>query len=309
MKFTTQYQSDKKVIYLEKTDIGATLTTWIYCAFWQMWSAEQLGYDVYINWPDNQKPGRCLRDLRDQDKFREQPNMFNWYFRQPKTNDFPVRNIADIWTWENWKDPSPVSFMAQPLSVIKDYYKKNLYFSDAVNERGQELVDKYGIDLSHTIGITWRGTDNVTDGRPRMPIETYFPFIDQCLNHADNFVYGRIMATAEEEGILNPLINRYGSRVFTIDEFVSSPNGSKHNPERNVLNDGRSGFEKGLQSALMVWLFSKCAHYIKNRSSTGAVASWLSSGRIVSLGHPENLGFPANTDTAEIEGKLYPLYR
>ena len=59
----------------------------------------------------------------------------------------------------------------------------------------------------------------------------------------------------------------------------------------------------------MVWLFSKCAHYIKNRSSTGAVASWISTGRIVSIGHPENLGFPANTDTAEIEGKLYPLTR
>jgi hypothetical protein len=35
----------------------------------------------------------------------------------------------------------------------------------------------------------------------------------------------------------------------------------------------------------------------------------LSSGRIVSIGHPENLGFPANTDTVEIEGQLYPMNR
>jgi hypothetical protein len=68
-----------------------------------------------------------------------------------------------------------------------------------------------------------------------------------------------------------------------------------------------SGYERGLQPALMVWLFGKCAHYIKNRSTTGAVASWISSGRIVSIAHPENLGFPANTHTAEIEGKLYPI--
>jgi hypothetical protein len=55
----------------------------------------------------------------------------------------------------------------------------------------------------------------------------------------------------------------------------------------------------------MVWLFSKCAHYIKNRSSTGAVASWLSDGRIINIFHPETLGFPANTNTIEIKGRQY----
>jgi hypothetical protein len=97
------------------------------------------------------------------------------------------------------------------------------------------------------------------------------------------------------------LFARYPN-AFKIEEFLSAPFMGKDNPERfsNV-----SGYERGLQPALMVWLFSKCAHYIKNRSSTGAVASWISDGRIVSIGHPENLGFPANTDTVEIEGKKY----
>lgn len=282
-------------VYLEKTDIGATLTTWVYCAFWQMWSAEQQGYDVYINWPDGYKPGRCLKDLIDKEKFKEEPNMYNWYFKQPKAQK---GNRKEFWTWEYWEDKSPVSFMAQPLQVIKDYYKKNLIFNDVVNERGEALVKKYGIDFKNTIGVTWRGTDNVTDGRPRMPIETYFPFIDEVLKPGM-----RIMCTAEEQTILQPLLNRY-PQAFNIDEFVSAPLGAKDNPERN---DTRTGFERGMQPALMVWLFSKCAHYIKNRSSTGAVASWLSEGRIVSLGHPENLGFPANNEFAEIEGKLYAL--
>ena len=288
----------KEIIYLEKTDIGATLTTWIYCAFWQMWAAEQMGHDVYINWPDGYQPARCLSAYWDDKRFREIPNMYDWYFVQPKVAQIPERN--KVWEWENCPEAGLYPFMGQPLSVIKEYYKKYLIFNDETNGRGDVLVSKYNIDFKKTIGISWRGTDIYLDGRPRIKIETYFPFIDELLEKQPDL---RIMATAEEERILDPLFARYPN-AFNIDEFISSPFQHKHNPERfsNV-----SGYERGLQPALMVWLFSKCAHYIKNRSSTGAVASWLSDGRIVSIGHGENLGFPANTDTAEIEGKLYPL--
>lgn len=285
------------MIYLEKNDIHSTLTTWLYCHFWMMWSAEQQGInDVYINWPE----GKSLKSYEDNDFFEWHPNMYEWYFKQPKVHSQLKNAEHETRTWEEWEDPNPVPFMSQPLPVIKDYYKKHLHFNEETNKRGEAIVDKYKIDFSKTIGITWRGTDVYLDGRPRIPIETYFPFIDEILEKEPDL---RIMATAEEYGILEPLFERYPNS-FTIDEFQCSPHGSKHNPERlgNI-----SGYEKGLQPALMVWLFSKCAHYIKNRSSTGAVASWLSDGRIVSIGHPENLGFPANTETAEIEGKLYPL--
>lgn len=282
------------MIYLEKTDSAATLTTFVYCFMWMQWSAEQQGFnDTYINMPAS----RCLRDLKDVDKFREEPNQWNWYLKQPKAQ---AGLPSETWTWESWIDKTPIGFMAQPLSVIKDYYKKNLHFSDAVNERGNAIVKKYGIDFKNTIGITWRGTDNVTDGRPRLPIETYFPFIDEVLKPGM-----RIMATAEEQTILQPLLNRY-PQAFTIDEFISAPFGAKQNPERN---DNRSGYERGLQPALMVWLFSKVAHYIKNRSSTGAVASWLSEGRIVNLAHEETLSYVKMDDQVEIEGIKYPLYR
>lgn len=286
-----------KVIYIEKTDTAATLTTWIYCAFIQMYAAEQQGCDAYIHWPFGDKPSRCLQAYVDTIKFSEKLNMYDWFFKQPKIAISPSRFGSEVWTWETDGDKMQGhSLMSQPLSVIKDYYKKHLYFSDEVNQRGQALVKKYNIDFSNTIGITWRGTDIYLDGRPRVPIETYFPFIDEVLKPGM-----KIMCSAEEETILQPLLNRY-PQAFNIDEFVSAKFGAKDNPERN---DNRSGFERGLQPALMVWLFSKCAHYIKNRSSTGAVASWLSSGRIVSIFHPENLGFPANTDTVEIEGKQY----
>lgn len=274
------------MIYLEKNDIHSTLTTWIYCAMWQKWAVEQQEKESYINWHNG------VKSYHDAEMFKKVPNQYEWYFSQPQGER------TETWTWENWKDPSPVPFMAQPLKVIKDYYKKHLHFNEETNRRGRLLVDKYNIDFSKTIGITWRGTDIYLDGRPRVPIETYFPFIDEVLTDGM-----RIMCTAEEQGILDPLMKHY-PQAFVVEEFISAPHGAKENPERHSKV---SGYERGLQPVLMVWLFSKCAHYIKNRSSTGAVASWLSDGRIVSLHHPENLGFPANTNTAEIEGKLYPL--
>ena len=81
------------------------------------------------------------------------------------------------------------------------------------------------------------------------------------------------------------------------------PKGFQHNPERV---SPLSGYERGLQPALMVWLFSKCAWLIKNRASTSAVASWLSDGEIISINHNENLGFPPHIDGVEYKGELYP---
>lgn len=289
-----------KTVYLEKQDIGATLTTWIYCAMWQMWAAEQQGLNVYINWPDGITPGRALEPYLDKRKFAENANQFEWYFLQPDIKYPPPRDMSEIWIWETWRDISPVPFMAQPLAVIKEFYKTHLRFNKEVIHRAELLVDKYAIYFKNTIGITWRGTDNVTDGRPRLPIEVYFKYIDGILETNPT---ARIMATAEEETILDPLLARYPS-AFKVEEFFSSPLGHKQNPERF---SPLSGFERGLQPALMVWLFSRCAWYIKNRSSTGAVASWLSDGKIINLGHPENLGYEKMDDLVEIDGQRYPL--
>jgi hypothetical protein len=289
-------------VYLEKTDVGATLTTWIYCAFWQMWAAEKMGRVSYINWPDGFTPPRALKPYHDPAKFSEMPNMFDWYFEQPFTNTPSPREQSTIWTWEDCPEAGQYPFMSEPLPVIKEYYKKHLKFKPSVDQRGEAIVKKYKIDFSKTIGLTWRGTDNVTDGRPRLPIELYYPWIDDILaEHPDM----RIMCTAEETQILDPLLERY-PQAFVIEEFYSSPLGHPDNPERF---SPFSGYERGMQPALMVWLFSKCSHYIKNRSSTGAVASWLSDGKIINLAHPETLSYEQIPDEVEIEGKRYPLHR
>ncbi len=280
------------MIYLEKNDIHSTLTTWLYCHFWMMYSYDP--QPVYINWPK----GKSLKSYEDNDKFSQIQNMYDWYFIQPY--GMSGLTTKEVRTWEHWIDPLPESLMVKPLSVIKDYYKKNLHFNEETNKRGEAIVEKYGIDFNNTIGVSWRGTDIYLDGRIRVPITTYFRFIDEILETNPDF---RIACTAEEEKILDPLFDRY-PQAFLIEEFKQAPFESKHNPERF---SPMSGYERGLVPVLMVWLFSKCKHYIKNRSSTGAIASWLSDGRIVCIAHPENLGYDKIDDMVEIEGKRYPL--
>lgn len=292
-----------KVIYIEKNDIYCTATTFIYCNFANLYEAEQQGKEGYINW----YPSRMVESYKDDKKFSEISNAFEWFFKQPKIENPPPKNECEIWTWESHADKSDIPLMAQPLSVIKDYYKKNLIFNDETNRRGQLIVDKYGIDFSKTIGCTWRGSDiflesiNGYEGRRYTPISYYFDWIDKAL---DDIPDARIACTSEEKEILDPLFKRYGERAFLIEEFYQVPKGSKQNPERV---SPMSGYLRGLQPALMVWLFSKTAWLIKNRASTSAVASWVSDGNVVCITHDERLGFPPHLEGVEFKGQVYPI--
>ena len=289
-------------IYHQHQDTNCTLTTYIYVCYWSAWYAQQQGHKNYFHWPK----GLFVTSYDDNLMYAGIPNAYNWYFIQP---DFPDGNKAPVadrtWRWGEGRELG--QFFSQSLQDCKAFYKKTLIFNDEVNARGQQLVDKYQIDFSKTIGVTWRGTDIELDKRPYLPIETYFPWIDDILEKYPDY---RIICTAEETQVLDPLLKKYNAVV--IEEFEQAPKGSKQNPERNSV---KSGFERGLQPVLMVWLFSKCAHYIKNRSSTGMVASFISDGSITTLGCDEKLTtWDAENKMpflpiAERDGVQYPLYR
>lgn len=291
------------IVYLETTGVCATLTTWVYVAMWQLHAAGQLGLRGYIHWPK----GRSLLHYQDDDKFRQIPNMFDWYFEQPNLSPAPPRE--KVWTWEDTPQQAPEMAAAigkhqlyTTPQYIKEFYKNNLRLNATVCTRGEALKNKYNLNFEKTIGVTWRGTDSIIDGRPRMPIETYFPFIDDILEKDPTL---RIMCTAEED-ILWPLLQRYPN-AFKIEEFFTTKPGHQQlgdNPERFAPV---SGFERGMQPAVMVWLFSQCKYLVKNRSSVSSVASWLSNGKIICLAHPENLGHGWDITKAEIEGRSVPL--
>jgi hypothetical protein len=190
--------------------------------------------------------------------------------------------------------------MTEPLAVIRDWYHHNFIFNDTVKARTAALTAKYQIDYPQTLAITWRGCDSTDDGRPRLPIEVYFPFIDEILEAKPNL---RIFATAEELGVVDKIQARYPN-VFTISEFFSAPAGYRKHSE--YVNPA-SGYERGMQTCCLISVLSQCQYYVKNRSSMGMVASWLSDGHIVNLAHPENGGHGFDITKAEIKGKLVPL--
>lgn len=291
-------------IYIQKNDVHSTLTTYFYCCFSMLYAAQKQGHTGYLNWF---RHGGFLTSYDDEQMYAKCSNAYSWYFKQPMFEHevYPSKDAA--WTWEIDGDKfGSYNLMSQPLSVIKEFYKKYLIFNEETFRRGQLIVNKYGIDFSKTIGVTWRGCDiyleslNGNQGRQYTPVEYYFEWIDKALEAIPD---ARIACTAEEEGILEPLFKRY-PQAFLIEEFYQAPKGSKHNPERF---SPMSGYQRGLQPALMVWLFSKCAWLIKNRASTSAVASWCGNGEVVNICHTEVLGFPPHLEGVEYKGQVYPI--
>lgn len=269
-------------VYLEKSDIGATLSTWFYCAMWQLYSAEQSGHQGYIHWP--QGPGvpmpgvgpmRSLEPHQDPAAFARQPNMFEWYCVQPrwKGPGLPPRELT--WVFENTPELS-INPHCLGLDFARSWYQNNLIWNQDVINRAESIIQKYGIDFSNTLGLSWRGCDSVMDGRPRQPIETYFPHIDAILEKEPNL---RIFATAEETSVVDKVKARYPN-VFEITEFFSAPWGYTGHSE--YVNPS-TGYERGMQTCCMIYILSRCKHYIKNRSSQSYVAAWLSKGNVICM--------------------------
>lgn len=266
-----------KVVYLEKTDIYATLSTWFYCAMWQLYTAEKMGYIGYVNWP--KQSHRSLEPHQDDAAFARCPNMFEWWCVQPswKGPGVPPKDL--MWYWENCHEQGAHPLMGQPLDVIQEWYRTHLIFNDAVVQRAEGLIAKYNIDFDNTFALSWRGCDSVDDGRPRQPIETYFPHMDKVLEKEPNL---RIFATAEETTVVDKVKARY-PQTFEITEFFSAPWGYKQHSE--YINPA-SGYERGMQTCCMIYILSRCKHYIKNRSNMSCTAGYLSKGNIIYMDHP-----------------------
>jgi hypothetical protein len=263
------------VVYLEKSDVGATLPTWLYCSTWMVYTAKQMGLTPYVHWP--KVKNRSLIPFQDQDAFAKCPNMYEWWFRQPCW-DQPSPPPRDMtWEWEHCPELGQHPIFSQSWPDLKEFYRTHLLFNDQTQRRIDALTHKYQIDFDRTIGLSWRGCDNVMDGRVRVDIAEYFPAIDAILASEPDM---RIFATAEEQTVAERVQEKYGSRVFLIPEFYSAPYGSTgHSDYANPA----SGYEKGIQVCGMISVLSRCKHYIRNWSSQSCIVNFLSRGHVVNI--------------------------
>ena len=185
------------LICLERRGTDATLSSWLTTAMWQLFKAEQDGLTGYIYWPQ----GRSPADHQDAEAFFKIPNMFEWYFEQPKIAAIPAHTETRV-----FEDAPDYSLITQPEPFIKQYFQRYLRFNKEAVKRASELETKYGLNALDLIGVSWRGTDSSTDGRKRQPIESFFPDIDRILTTNPN---SRIFAKAEEFFLLHYLLLKH----------------------------------------------------------------------------------------------------
>ncbi len=289
-----------KIVYLEKRDVGATMTCWLNCLMWLDWSAQNEGLVGYFNWPKESH----IWPLNDPEMFAREPNMFNWFFLQPNQDKldqlgFPAGQVprSDVrWMWEEESSMPKGVPGIWPMGPKTYPWYSRLKIRPEIVARADALVQKYGLDLSNTIGISRRGCEARLDeerDHASETIESYFPELDRLMAAEPGL---KIFATAEEQGDAEKVGARYPGTVI-MSEFWTVPAGygsTPGRPEHSGWCNPVSGYERGVLTCLLISILSRCKYYVRNKSNMSYVAGWIKGPegniRIGSRAHPEFWG-------------------
>ena len=263
--FSQIWSNTMSYVYLERKDLGASLSSWITTAMNALNAAFAEGLTGYIHWPEH----RCPSAYHDREAFARCPNMFEWYFDQPWCQaERP--SATPIWVYED----SHAITSRHPIDDFSAFYRHYLLFNNDVAARLDALLTRYGLRPEHAIAVSWRGTDNVIDGRPRTPIEKYFPVIDAILEAEPDIA---IVAKPEERGATETLLHRYPKAIVPSEFFIADA-GEK---QMQDWVSPASGYERGMQAVLLILLFSKCKYLLKNNANLSDIATRLSVGKVI----------------------------
>jgi hypothetical protein len=260
-------------VYLERKDLGASLSSWIDSAMSALNAAFAEGLTGYIHWPELYSP----RAYRDRAAFDRCPNMYEWYFDQPWC---PGRRPAAAPRWV-FEDAQAIT-NRHPIADISAFYRQHLRFNADVVARLEALLARYGMRPEHAIAVSWRGTDNVSDGRPHIPIETLFPTIDEILEAEPDLA---IVAKPEERGAAEALRRRYPHVIVPAEFFLADAGETRMQDWVNPA----SGYERGIEVVLLILLFSRCKYLLKNSANLSSIAARLSVGEVISWSSPTTL--------------------
>ncbi|MGE4053814.1 MAG: hypothetical protein AB7F99_03350, partial [Vicinamibacterales bacterium] len=139
-------------VYLERKDLGASLSSWITTAMNALNAAFAEGLTGYVHWPEHHSP----RAYRDSEAFERCPNMFAWYFDQPWCQAEPPSG-APVWVYEDAHE----IISRHPINNFSAFFRKYLVFNNDVVTRLDALLARYALRPEHAIAVSWRGTDNV----------------------------------------------------------------------------------------------------------------------------------------------------
>jgi hypothetical protein len=254
----------RSYVSLERKDRGASLSSWINSALNALNAAFGEGLRGYIHWPEC----RCPTAYFDREAFARCPNMFEWYFDQSCGQ---VARPAGLPIWIYEETHAIVS--RHPIANYSTFFRRYLRFNSAVTARLEALLAHYGLRPEQAIAVSWRGTDNVVDGRPRIPIDNYFPVIDAILEAEPDIA---IVAKPEERGATEALLQRYPKTIVPAEFFIAEAG------EKRMQDwvSPASGYERGMQVVLLILLFSRCKYLLKNNANLSDIATRLSDGSV-----------------------------
>jgi len=136
--------------------------------------------------------------------------------------------------------------------------------------RAERLFRENNLNPALTVAVSYRGTDKYTE-TPITPIENFYPRLDQLMLQPSLTIF----AQCEEQSVQDLLMRRYRGRI------VSLPFHRTRSASQMADGDNpKSNYDKTVDIATLIAMFSMCLNFVRNRSNLADLASGLSRGNV-----------------------------
>ena len=229
--------------------------------------AEERGEKWFVNWTGNSPYYDAGKGI----------NVWEYYFKQPlKYGDILdkelrfVRGYCEI-------DQKGQAFRDKFNEIITKY----IHLNDEMQFKVDNFADALNIG-PHTIGIHYRGTDKHSGhvfGEPSSarPLPAY-RYTDKAKALIDNESYSftNVFVMTDDEYALGVM----RTEMPSINYIANITRGEPHKPVHSRLNnstacDEASGYRRGMEVVLEVFLLSKCGYVIRSTSNVGSTAQFI----------------------------------
>ncbi len=224
---------------------NCTVTLW---ALTRLYPSERF---MKVDW-------RCQDQWRNDDQVGK--NLFDLYFHPNRYLDtHALANLPPINHHGVYRDLR--------FDKLTPYMENYFVPSERVREKMDELVRKYKIDYSNTIGVCYRGTDKFTE---LVPVPPHY-YVDEIRRLIKKNPRLRVLLQTDQEQVRDIFMRDLGERVFYLSELpVTKSLIGAHKISRE--DRGISNFEFGITLIAVVNILAKCRYVVTH---TGNVSLWI----------------------------------
>ncbi len=224
---------------------NCTVTLW---ALTRLYPSERF---MKVDW-------RCQDQWRNDDQVGK--NLFDLYFHPNRYLDtHALANLPPINHHGVYRDLR--------FDKLTPYMENYFVPSERVRKKMGELVRKYKIDYSNTIGVCYRGTDKFTE---LVPVPPHY-YVDEIRRLIKKNPRLRVLLQTDQEQVRDIFMRDLGERVFYLSELpVTKSSIGAHKISRE--DRGISNFEFGITLIAVVNILAKCIYVVTH---TGNVSLWI----------------------------------